>query len=103
LTKWLACIFGSMPSRCKHPVGFRDQRLADVEARGSALALEQADAAALLREQRRRRRACRSAANHDHVVLGHRQPCVPLKCCQIAEQKIRIGDQESGTGSRSLS
>ena len=53
----------------QHPVGFRDQRLADVEAR-KVLALEQLDLVAALRDQRRDRRTGRTAADDDHVGIG---------------------------------
>ena len=68
LTKWLCCIFGSMFSRFEHPVGFGNQRLADVEAR-KVLALEELDAIALLGDQRRDRGAGRPAADDDDIRI----------------------------------
>jgi hypothetical protein len=52
----------------QHPVGFRDQRLADVKP-WKALALEKTDAKTLLRDERRGRRSCRAAADDDHIVV----------------------------------
>src|SRR5205807_2851131 len=48
------------------PIGLRNERLADVEAR-EALALEKLDAIAALREQRGGRRAGRAAADNEDV------------------------------------
>src|SRR5262249_33166416 len=64
----------------EHPVGLRDERFADVKA-GKALGLEQLAPAAALREQRGRRRARGSAANHHYVravavLSGRKHPSV---------------------------
>ena len=50
----------------EHPVGFRNQRLADVESR-KALALEERDRQPVLRDQRRDGGSGRTAADDDDV------------------------------------
>jgi hypothetical protein len=63
------------PGPLQPVVGVRDHRLADVEAR-EVLALEQLDAVALLRQERRAGGAGGAAANDYHVDFadrGHRQ------------------------------
>ena len=53
----------------EHPVGLGDERLADMESR-KLLALEKADLEAVLRQERRRGRPRRTAANDNNIVAG---------------------------------
>src|SRR5262249_54543400 len=68
----------------EHPVGLRNERLTDVEAR-KTLTLEQLDSIALLGEQGRNRAARRPAADHDDVcglvAVGWSHDGVPWDRC----------------------
>jgi hypothetical protein len=58
----------------QHPVGFRNQRFADVKTR-KALALEQPDANAVLREDRGNGRSRRTATDDDDIVVARDWLC----------------------------
>ena len=68
------------------PVGLRNQRLADVEAR-KFLALEQPHTNATLREQRRRGRTRRSATDNNDVVITHRGKVSGAKLSAVSRQR----------------
>src|SRR6266550_2272200 len=63
----------------QHPVGFRDERFADVKTR-KPLALEQLDLDTLLRQQRRHRRPRRTTTNHHDVSHQSSAPYLSLAC-----------------------
>jgi hypothetical protein len=52
----------------QHPVGFGDQRFADVKA-GKLLSFEEADFQSALRQDRRRGGSGGSAADHNDIVF----------------------------------
>jgi hypothetical protein len=60
----------------EHPIGLRDQRLADVEA-GEVVALKELDAVALLGDERGDGRSGRPSADDDDICLlrDHVAPC----------------------------
>ena len=92
----------------QHPVRLGNQRLADMKAR-EALALEQLDANALLREQRRHRRPRRAAADHDDVRhfslrvgpdIFYRAGARPRRCCAAHSRLATAQDCHALTRSR---
>ena len=86
----------------QHPVGFGNQRFADVKA-GKVLALEDRDAQTLLGQERRGGRAGRAAADDDHVdvrmlerpvvIASASQRCVRVR---LFVGVIRAADQRAG-------
>src|SRR5262249_42945083 len=87
------------------PVGFRNQRFANVKAR-KALPLEETDAKATLGYQCRNRRSGRAAAYHYHVkfglhlYLGSTRSCwVPPGSARFARGSARFSDSRGSRGS----
>ena len=82
----------------QHPVGLRDQRLADVEAR-EALALEELDRVALLGDQRGRGGPGGSAADHHDVGICRCRSVVIVLASSTTKRRAFISKRGRVRGS----